>query len=215
MGTASAAVACVAMLIFDTELASLFSTDPQIVALICDVMPVFVIAVLVSAIQLMFSATLEAMARAQLLAVVTLIGAWAVLLPMSWFLGVTPKFGLNGLWAAAGIGEGTKLVLFSYFLSKTNWEDEAFAASNNAEGGAAGDEDAVSAAAASQKYASTPTMGRSPGTSLMLTPGMWRTKSCTATSSRTFLSFPPHPPPLSLQCARRRRVSMAKLRRLP
>ena len=60
-----ASAACIAMLVFDTELASLFSTDPQIVALISDVMPVFVLAVLVSAVQLMFSATLEAMARAQ------------------------------------------------------------------------------------------------------------------------------------------------------
>jgi len=125
LGFMSAVVAGLFMIFFRYQVAHLFSRDDAIVELIVHTMPYFVLAVLASSIMLILSATLEAMSRATLLAVVTACGSWLFTLPASYLFGVYLDWRLEGMWFASFCGEFTKMLIYTFYVLTTDWEEMA------------------------------------------------------------------------------------------
>ncbi|RQM09824.1 hypothetical protein B5M09_004025 [Aphanomyces astaci] len=97
-------------------LVGVFTQDPALQDILGAVLPIFCMAASISGLHVMLSSVLEAMSLAMTLVVVSGVGSWAILLPVSYYFGISQALGLAGLWWGSVVGEGAKFVLTAIVL---------------------------------------------------------------------------------------------------
>ncbi|ETV86005.1 hypothetical protein H257_02503 [Aphanomyces astaci] len=97
-------------------LVGVFTQDPALQDILGAVLPIFCMAASISGLHVMLSSVLEAMSLAMTLVVVSGVGSWAILLPVSYYFGISQALGLAGLWWGSVVGEGAKFVLTTIAL---------------------------------------------------------------------------------------------------
>ncbi|KAF0697916.1 Aste57867_11413 [Aphanomyces stellatus] len=116
LGSIATLVVMLVLVVGRGPLMTVFTQDPDLQAILATILPIFGFAVSISGLHVMLSSVLEAMSLALTLVVVSGVGSWLVLLPVSYAWGIASGFGLAGLWWGSVVGEGAKFVMTSVAL---------------------------------------------------------------------------------------------------
>ncbi|ETW07834.1 hypothetical protein, variant [Aphanomyces invadans] len=110
LGSIATVVVVVVLLVGRRPLVGVFTQDPALHDILDTVLPVFCIAASISGLHVMLSSVLEAMSLAMTLVIVSGVGSWGILLPVSYYLGISEALGLAGLWWGSVVGEAAKFM---------------------------------------------------------------------------------------------------------
>ncbi|RHY34336.1 hypothetical protein DYB32_001024 [Aphanomyces invadans] len=110
LGSIATVVVVVVLLVGRRPLVGVFTQDPALHDILDTVLPVFCIAASISGLHVMLSSVLEAMSLALTLVVMSGVGSWGILLPVSYYLGISEALGLAGLWWGSVVGEAAKFM---------------------------------------------------------------------------------------------------------
>lgn len=134
LGGVAAALAALLVIVFRGPIIAFFTPDPVVAQLIEDALPIFCLAVFVSGLHIILAAVVEAMALASTLVIITLVGSWIIMLPVSYLLGIVLHGDLDGLWWGSVCGETAKFGLMAGALIRIDWREMARRAVAQAEG---------------------------------------------------------------------------------
>ncbi|DAZ96157.1 TPA: hypothetical protein N0F65_009556 [Lagenidium giganteum] len=133
LGGLSSAASALALLVLRHGIIQFFTPAPAVGAIIDAALPTFCVAVFLSGLHMMLAAVMEAMQLSTMLVLITALGSWGIMLPISFVVGIKWGYGLDGLWLGSICGEIVKFVLMAVVLARLDWQKVASQAVENSE----------------------------------------------------------------------------------
>jgi MATE family multidrug resistance protein len=104
LGTGVMVVPALAFLLLRFRLPALYSSDPEVIALAALLLPIAATFQLCDGTQVVAGAVLRGMGRPDAGAVPSVLGYYALALPLAYVLGFVSRQGLVGIWAGLAVG---------------------------------------------------------------------------------------------------------------
>jgi multidrug resistance protein, MATE family len=103
----------------------IFTSDPAVQREIYDKLPIMFVYITVDSMKCIALNVLRSTGRPQITMVGNIICCVAIMLPLGWYLGITLRMGLFGVWGATSVGWLVATVIYLSVLYFTDWDAQA------------------------------------------------------------------------------------------
>ncbi|EQC27415.1 hypothetical protein SDRG_14741 [Saprolegnia diclina VS20] len=118
-----ALLVCLVLWSTPAAVVGIFTPSQKLLAIYETVLPMYMVTLVVDAIEIGVATSLEGMGHRQmrLVTTVTVIGLWGVQLPLAYYLGQVQDYGLFGVWAAMALAIAAKALILGVCFLRIDW----------------------------------------------------------------------------------------------
>ncbi|KAG3110943.1 hypothetical protein PI124_g10066 [Phytophthora idaei] len=120
-------------LVFRADVFRLYTNDGDLLNVCVSVLPIFIVAFMVEATEMVFASILSAMGQVHITAWTSTLATWLVELPAAYVLAIMLKGGFAALWYSICLMEVVKLVVYAIVLRQIDFAEMAREAVKNME----------------------------------------------------------------------------------